>query len=47
LCTECVGYYDVPQCKDVCPIDEAIIQNPDYLETKEELLMKKQSLAKN
>lgn len=21
LCTECEGYYDVPQCIPVCPVD--------------------------
>lgn len=20
-CTECVGHYDEPQCKEVCPVD--------------------------
>ncbi len=32
-CTECVGHYDVPQCKEVCPID-CIITNPDVVEDK-------------
>jgi ferredoxin len=39
LCTECVGHYDEPQCVEVCPVD-CIIPNPDYQETKEELLAK-------
>ncbi len=38
-CTECVGFYDEPQCISVCPVD-CIIQNPDYQETKEQLLEK-------
>ena len=42
ICTECVGYYEEPQCKSVCPVPEVIIKNPDYQETKEELLKKKQ-----
>ena len=46
LCTECVGYYDEPQCKTLCPIDEAIIVNPDYNETSDELLKKKELLTK-
>jgi ferredoxin len=46
LCTECVGYFEEPQCKSVCPIDEAIVQNPACVETKEELLKKKEILAK-
>ena len=46
LCTECVGYYDEPQCKTLCPIDEAIIVNPAYNETRDELLKKKELLSK-
>lgn len=42
-CTECVGYYDEPQCMAVCPVD-CIIENPDRIETKEELLSKKEKL---
>lgn len=42
-CTECVGAEDEPQCKLVCPA-ECIVQNPDYIETKEELLSKYQKL---
>jgi ferredoxin len=45
LCTECVGYYDEPKCRSVCPVPEAIEENPDYLETKEELLKKKQLIS--
>jgi ferredoxin len=41
LCTECVGFFDEPQCVEVCPVD-CIIPDPDHQETKEELLnMKK------
>ena len=47
LCTECVGYYNEPQCKSVCPIDEAIIINPNFSETREELLKKKELLDNN
>jgi ferredoxin len=38
-CTECVGHYDVPQCQQVCPVD-CIILDPDFKESKEELLVK-------
>lgn len=38
-CTECVGHYDTPQCKEVCPID-CIIPNPDMKENKDELQAK-------
>ena len=35
LCTECVGFYNEPQCVNVCPMD-AIIADPEHHETKEE-----------
>ncbi|MBN2275879.1 MAG: YfhL family 4Fe-4S dicluster ferredoxin [Bacteroidales bacterium] len=43
LCTECVGFYDEPQCVSVCPMD-AIIPDPRYKESKEELLEKKKRI---
>ena len=43
LCTECVGFFDEPQCVAVCPVD-AIVPNPDYRETKEQLLAKKKRI---
>jgi ferredoxin len=43
LCTECVGFYDEPQCVTVCPVD-AIVPNPDYRETQEQLLEKKKRI---
>jgi ferredoxin len=46
LCTECVGYFDEPQCRSVCPVPEVIIVNPAYQETKEELLKKKELLSR-
>jgi len=45
LCTECVGYYDEPQCISICPVD-CIIPNPDFVETKDQLLKKKDSIGK-
>ncbi len=42
-CTECVGFYDQPQCIDVCPVD-CIIKDPDHVENNEELLAKKEKL---
>jgi len=39
LCTECVGYFNEPQCINVCPV-EAIVPDPDRVETHEELLEK-------
>lgn len=43
LCTECVGFYDEPQCVRVCPAD-AIVPNPDSPETHEQLLEKKKRI---
>lgn len=43
LCTECVGFYDEPQCVDVCPV-EAIVPDPDHKESEEELLEKKKRI---
>lgn len=44
LCTECVGYYDEPQCISVCPVD-CVEPHPDYVETMEQLLKKKESIG--
>ena len=38
-CTECVGFYDVQQCFEVCPV-EAAVADPDCVETREQLLAK-------
>ena len=43
-CTECVGEYDEPQCRLVCPVDDCIIANPDFQESEEELLEKYEML---
>ncbi len=43
ICTECVGFYDEPQCVLVCPVD-AIIPDPAHVESKEELLEKKKRI---
>ncbi len=42
-CTECVGFYDEPQCIEACPT-EAIVMDPDHEETQEELMAKKEKL---
>ena len=42
-CTECVGFFDEPQCASVCPVD-ACQPDPSRRETKEELLAKKVKL---
>jgi len=42
-CTECVGAEDEPQCKLVCP-SNCIPEDPDFRETRDELLAKYHSL---
>ncbi len=46
LCTECVGHFDVPQCQEVCPVD-CIPINPQFIESKEALLLKYHQLQKD
>ena len=43
-CTECVGHYDVPQCRQVCPVD-CIPLNPERVESHEQLMGKYFSLT--
>ncbi len=43
LCTECVGFFDSPQCQEVCPVD-CIIPDPDHEETHDQLLEKKKKI---
>jgi len=43
LCTECVGAEDEPQCMLVCPAD-CIVDDPDFRESKQELLEKYEGL---
>ncbi len=42
-CTECVGFHDEPQCAAVCPVD-CCVPNPDQVDSKEELLARKDRL---
>jgi len=35
-CTECVGHYDTPQCREVCPVD-CIDLDPEHRESREQL----------
>ncbi len=44
-CTECVGYYDHSTCQRVCPIQNAIIADPDCVESQEQLLEKFKQLT--
>jgi len=43
-CTECVGHFDEPQCRQVCPVD-CIPNDPDRQESKDELLAKYRKLT--
>ncbi|OOG24118.1 ferredoxin [Thioalkalivibrio denitrificans] len=43
LCTECVGHYDEPQCRNVCPVD-CIPNDPDRVESQEALMAKYEHL---
>lgn len=43
LCTECVGHFDEPQCVAICPVN-CIPLNPEYVETKEQLMEKYRQL---
>lgn len=42
-CTECVGHFDSPQCKEVCPVD-CIVQDPAHAESTAQLLARFESL---
>ncbi len=46
LCTECVGFYDKPQCVEVCPVD-AVQPDPDHVESREALQAKKERIHNN
>jgi ferredoxin len=43
LCTECVGHFDEPQCRTVCPVD-CIPVNPGHIESVQALTAKYQRL---
>jgi ferredoxin len=45
-CTECVGHFDMPQCREVCPVD-CIPINPEFVETKDQLLLKYAALVRS
>ena len=42
-CTECVGHFDVPQCREVCPVD-CIPLDPDHEESRPQLMRKYEGL---
>lgn len=43
-CTECIGFYDHSTCQRVCPIQNAIIADPDHVESQDMLIKKFNSL---
>jgi len=42
-CTECVGFFDEPQCTVLCPV-ECVVPDPAHRESRDELLAKKERL---
>ena len=42
-CTECVGHFEQPQCREVCPVD-CIPLDPEHVESPEELRAKYEAL---
>ena len=42
-CTQCVGHFDTPQCREVCPVD-CIPNDPRHEETRAQLELKYRSL---
>lgn len=42
-CTECIGHFDEPQCRQVCPV-ECIPNDPQHVETPDALLAKYHAL---
>lgn len=43
-CTECVGAFDSPKCVEVCPVEGAIVLDPGFPESRDELAAKYQRL---
>jgi ferredoxin len=43
-CTECVGHFDEPQCRTVCPVD-CIPLNPAHIESVQVLEAKYRRLT--
>jgi len=42
-CTECVGHFDAPQCREVCPVD-CIPLDPEHEESRDALVRKYEGL---
>ncbi|WP_185873207.1 4Fe-4S binding protein [Blattabacterium cuenoti] len=39
-CTECIGFYDTPQCIEICPVNCCVLDSKN-IETKKDLIKKK------
>ena len=44
-CTECVGHFEQPQCREVCPVD-CIPLDPEHEESREQLVAKYDDLQR-
>ncbi|HZZ94037.1 MAG TPA: YfhL family 4Fe-4S dicluster ferredoxin [Usitatibacter sp.] len=42
-CTECVGHFGDPQCREVCPVD-CIPLDPEHVESRDVLMLKYERL---
>ena len=43
-CTECVGHFDEPQCRAICPVD-CIPNDPTRVESQQQLMQKYTALV--
>ncbi len=43
-CTECKGFHEEEQCIAFCPVPDCIIPDPDYEESEEVLIARKELL---
>lgn len=44
-CTECVGHFDIPQCRALCPVADCIPNDPAHVESTAQLMHKYQQLT--
>jgi ferredoxin len=45
-CTECVGHFDTPQCREVCPVD-CIPNDPARVESRDVLYARYAALVRS
>ena len=46
-CTECVGHFEVPQCRALCPVPDCIPNDPAHVESQAELMSKYHCLTES